>query len=292
MNYYALKYFKAVAEIGNMTSAAEELNVSQPAISRAIKQLEEDLGVDLFIRQGRSIHLNHYGETFLTYLDHSFSALSEGKRVVREISGLEHGEIVIGVTLPHVFPNLLSDFLHDYPKVRVKQYEAASGLMLEKLLKDQLDFWIATHEINHDQVETLPIISEEIFVTVSQKHPLAQAKQVFLSDLKAEKFVGSSQGYSFRELTDGFCQQAGFTPNYQIELEDAAAIHKLVEAGYEISFTPKISLLSSQEKIIPLRVADYSIQRTISLVYKKDHYFSQAAKAFFDFSRDYLRGFA
>ncbi|MCY3038661.1 MULTISPECIES: LysR family transcriptional regulator [Aerococcus] len=292
MNYYALKYFKAVAEIGNMTSAAEELNVSQPAISRAIKQLEEDLGVDLFIRQGRSIHLNHYGETFLTYLDHSFSALSEGKRVVREISGLEHGEIVIGVTLPHVFPNLLSDFLHDYPKVRVKQYEAASGLMLEKLLKDQLDFWIATHEINHDQVETLPIISEEIFVTVSQKHPLAQAKQVFLSDLKAEKFVGSSQGYSFRELTDGFCQQAGFTPNYQIELEDAAAIHKLVEAGYGISFTPKISLLSSQEKIIPLRVADYSIQRTISLVYKKDHYFSQAAKAFFDFSRDYLRGFA
>ncbi|MCY3026332.1 MULTISPECIES: LysR family transcriptional regulator [Aerococcus] len=292
MNYYALKYFKAVAEIGNMTSAAEELKVSQPAISRAIKQLEEDLGVDLFVRQGRSIHLNHYGETFLTYLDYSFSALSEGKRVVREISGLENGEITIGVTLPHVFPNLLSNFLRDYPHVRIKQYEAASGLMLEKLLRDQLDFWIATHEINHDQVETLPIISEEIFVTVSRQHPLAQAKQVALSDLKGEKFVGSSQGYSFRELTDGFCQQAGFTPDYQIELEDAAAIHKLVEAGYGISFTPKISLLSSQEKIIPLRIADYSIQRTISLVYKKDHYFSQAAKAFFDFSKDYLRDFA
>ena len=89
MEITKLKYFKVVANMNNITEAAKRLNISQPALSKAIASIEDELGVALFDRKGRHIYLNRYGELMLNYIDSAFRELNEGERIIKELTGIE-----------------------------------------------------------------------------------------------------------------------------------------------------------------------------------------------------------
>lgn len=289
MDLYKLKYFQTVAEMEHMTKAAEKLHISQPALTKAIKHLEELSGVQLFDRKGKKIILNEYGKILYQHVNRAFLEIEEGTRIIQDKSGLKNGEIAVAVTFPHIFPKLLSQFLKDYPKVKVKQIQLSENQIINSLESQQIDFAISTVEIDHPNILWEPILKDEIFITVSKQHPLANRKILNLEDIAGEKLIGLIENYSFRTLTDQYFKMAGITPNYFIEVEESSSILQLVHQNYGVSLTPGQSLHATGDNVQAIRIRFPKCDRVIGIAYQKDHYFSKAAQVFMKFVKDNLR---
>lgn len=290
MELQQLRYFQVTARCEHMTKAAQELNVSQPALSKTIARLEEGLGAPLFHREGRQIRLNNFGSSFLVRVDRIFQEIEEGQRQIRDMSGLDNGIISVGISLPHILPFLLTDFLKLHPKVEIKQYQIHSKDMRGPLEQGSMDICISSSPIFGGHIEWMPLLEEEIFLSVPSNHPFADRNSISLEEVKDEIFINRFTGYEFRDLCDHFCSQAGFTANTSIELEEAGAILRLVELGAGISFTPQLSLLNKWgPNTVQLRISNPNCKRTIGIAWNKEHYLTKAAVEFRQFTVDFFR---
>lgn len=292
MEFLQLKYFQVVARLEHMTKAAKELNVSQPSLSNSIQRLEKRLGMPLFERQGRQIKLNAYGKTYLRRVEQAFLALEEGERELSDMAGLEHGVISMAVMLPYILPNLLKDYLTNHPHVRVNQRQAGSLLeMRNELEKAEIDFCISTIPVNGPDIEWLTLVEEEMCLTVPKGHRFADRESINLSEVADDHFITLSSKYNYREITDGFCRQAGFEPHIAFELEEVSAIQTLVEMGLGVTFTLPLSLGSRamNQETVQLKIAEPQCNRTFGIAWNRKHYLSQAAIHFREFAIEYFR---
>lgn len=283
MDKSKLKYFQIVAQTGHMTKAAEKLHISQPGLSKAIKQLEDELGVQLFNREGRNIQLNKFGEILLKYTDRAFLEMDEGKRIVKQLAGLEDGYISVAATFPHVFPILMGEYLKINPNVQIKQTQSSSAQMEKSIQQNQIDFGISSYPIVSENIEWHHLVDDEIFLTVPEDHPFSRRSSITLDEIVDERFISLVEGYGFRDITDNLCREAGIKLKHQIEVEDSGAILQLVKLGYGISFTPGLSLLTEHPGIITIPVDSPNFCRPIGVSYKKNNYFSKASEDFLQF---------
>jgi DNA-binding transcriptional LysR family regulator len=291
MEFLQLKYFQVVARLEHITRAAKELNVSQPSLSNSIQRLEKKLGIPLFERQGRQIKLNAFGKTYLRRVEQAFLALEEGKRELMDMAGLDHGVISLAVTLPNVLPNLLKDFLTIHPHVRVIQRQAGSVLEMRNELENaDIDFCIATTPVTGSDIEWLTLVEEEMCLTVPKGHRLASKESIPLIEVADEPFISLSSRYNYREITDGFCRQAGFEPHIAFELEEVSVIQTLVEMGLGVTFTLPLSLGSraSNPETVQLKITEPLCQRTFGIAWNRKHYLSQAAIHFRQFAIEFF----
>lgn len=290
MELLQLKYFQVAAKFEHMTKAAAELNISQPALSKTISRLEDDLGAPLFHRQGKQIHLNEFGKTFLERVNRIFFEVDEGIRQVNDMNSLERGIISVAMTIPHIMTKFLAEFLRDYPNVKIKHYSVSSSEMRCLLENASLDICLSTHPITGPDIEWVPLIEEEIFLSVPTNHRLANRESINLDEVSEENFINLQPGYGFRDITDKFCMEAGFKPNTTIELEESGAIQQLVELGFGISFLPSLSILKdSSLKTVPIRISKPVCKRTIGIAWNRKHYLSKAAIQFREFSIDFFK---
>ncbi|AVF28115.1 HTH-type transcriptional regulator GltC [Paenibacillus larvae subsp. larvae] len=123
MELLQLKYFQKVAKIQHMTKAAQELHIAQSSLSRTISRLEEDLGVSLFERKGRQIHLNMFGQRFLNRVERIFTELEEGTEEIAELQGIENKRVVVGATITRLLPDLFKEFLTVHPDVKFQLFQ-------------------------------------------------------------------------------------------------------------------------------------------------------------------------
>ena len=135
MELLQLKYFKTVARTEHITKAAQELHISQPALSVTIARLEEEVGVPLFDRIGRQIRLNAFGKTFLKQVDTALEALETGKRQVTDMAGLERGSVLVATTTLNRVSELLAPFLALYPHINFRITQASTEELKIQLLE-------------------------------------------------------------------------------------------------------------------------------------------------------------
>jgi DNA-binding transcriptional LysR family regulator len=292
MEFLQLKYFQAVAQLEHITKAAKELNISQPSLSNSIQRLEKKLGVPLFDRQGRHIKLNAFGKTYLKRVEQAFLELEEGERELRDMAGLDHGVITISVTLPYVLPTLLEQFLTVHPHVRIIQRQLGSTIGRKHDLENaDIDFCISTTPISGPDIEWLALVEEELCLTVPKGHRLADRESIPLIEAANEPFISLSSRSNFRQITDGFCREAGFEPRIAFELEEVSAIQTLVEMGLGITFTLPLSLgkRASSSETVQLKITNPLCQRTFGIAWNKKHYLSQAAIHFRQFTIDFFK---
>jgi DNA-binding transcriptional LysR family regulator len=289
MELLQLQYFQTVARLQHMTKAAEELNIGQPSLSKTIARLEEDLGVPLFDRQGRQIRLNQFGKVFLHRVERALMELETGKRELINLSGLDRGVISLAVSITSVLPNLLGSFLTQYPNVRFQQFLGSTVSMKHQLEQGEVDFCISSTPIQSPDIEWEPLFTEEIFLIVSTEHPLASRDEIHLKEVAHEPFISMNPRYGFRDLTDEFCRQAGFTPHIAFEGDEQTVLRELVKEGLGVAFTPALTLGSaSSGKIKRLRIVEPTCQRTIGLARVKNRYLSKAAQLFHSFTIEYF----
>nr|WP_255807450.1 LysR substrate-binding domain-containing protein [Cohnella mopanensis] len=280
-----LKYFQTVARLEHMTKAAEQLQIAQPSLSKTIARLEETVGVPLFDRQGRQIRLNQFGKTFLERVDRAFRELEEGGREIRDMAGLHKGSINLGVSITSVLPELIGAFMKQYPQVHFRQTLGTTAAMKRQLEDGEIDLCISSIAISGPDLEWKALMTEEIFIAVAPEHALAERESIHLHELAQESFISMNIGFSFRDLTDDLCSQAGFTPTITFEVDEPEGIVRLVSQGLGIAFLPALGIKArARHSLRKIRILDPNFYRTTGLAWSKKHYLSLATQRF----RDYI----
>lgn len=286
MELLQLKYFQKVASLEHVTKAAKELLVAQPALSKTIRMLEDELGVSLFDREGKYIRLNSYGRLFLKKVDTALAALEDGKRELKSMKTNEHEVINLAflAASPHL-PELLRLFTEKYPCVNFNLLQH-----LPKYQNNEFDICISGLPLNFDGVASVPLINEAFYLAVPVMHPLANRNSIKLQEVSNEKFINLKKESAFRQITDSFCEQAGFTPRIAFESDDPATVRGLIRAGQGVGFIPAISWNSATGPSVRLlEIEEPVCNRTIWLSVMKERYHSNIVLLFKDFTMDYFK---
>jgi DNA-binding transcriptional LysR family regulator len=276
-----LHYFRAVAYAEHMTKAAKELHIAQPSLSMMISRLEEDVGTPLFDRHGRSIKLNDYGKLFLRYVEQSLTALEQGERLLKEMSGLERGSISLVTYSVLRFKDLLGSFFAQHPHVN---FRVSQDGVLEKrvqlLEQGKADFYLAYPPLDQPGIQGIELWTDEMMLAVPREHRLAGREGIHLSEARDEPFIGLKTGTSANILQEGFCRAAGFVPKIVCEVDEPAAVAPLVGIGLGIAFVPPPTSETADPSVSYVRIDEPKCLRPLQLAWLESRELSQAAVAF------------
>lgn len=271
MELRQLQYFVKVARKQHVTQAAKELHVAQSAVSRQIRQLEEELGVKLFVQKGRNVQLTTVGALFLKRVETVLSDLDQAVREIYEFLDPEVGEIRIG--FPHslgvqLIPTVVAGFKKLHPNVKFRFKSGTYHSLIRDVVTGELDLaFISPFPERHEQVAGEVVLTEELYAILPPDHPLAEHAFIQLSQLKDETFVLFSEGYSLRPIVWDACHQAGFTPKIGFEGEETDTIRGLVAAGMGVSLLPEMALFETKTlQPAKVKVIDPQVTRTIGLI--------------------------
>lgn len=294
MELRQLQYFVSVAQKQHVTKAAEELRVSQSAVSRQIRQLEEELEVDLFIQRGRNVQLTPVGKIFLHRIEKILADLDKAVEEVQEFMDPKAGEIRLG--FPHslglnLVPSIVSQFRkNDHPRVRFRFKQGKYNTLIDSLLRGEIDLaLISPFPEDHEHVTGQVLLTEELYAILPPQHPLANQTSIRLDQLKDESFVLFSEGYSLRNIVRDACIKAGFKPIIGFEGEETDMIRGLVGAGMGVSLLPEMALEEYHHRHpVKVRVSEPKVTRTIGLIYRKEDKLPLVAKVFRRFMYHYF----
>lgn len=288
MDLVKLRYFYVTARLENMSLAAKELLVSQPALSKAIHTLEAELEMDLFYRNGKRISLNENGRFLYQRAQRIFADFQDLERGLSERRKDGNGQLSIITTLPYTFTNILDSFLDDYPQATYRQVPLSRENLTQFIEFGKYDICITTEKVVHPNVQWIPLFEEEIFLTVPKEFPEAQLEEIDLTALRELPFIGLTQQYSFRQFTDHYCSTNGYLPKYHVEVEEATTILELVRNGRGAAFTPETSLRLYDDNIKNIPIMNAPFKRTIGLLKHQYNYETQIAKDFINHCQHYF----
>jgi DNA-binding transcriptional LysR family regulator len=288
MEMQQVRYFVALAGTLNFTRAAEQCNVSQPALTRAIQQLEHELGGPLFHRERGNTHLSELGRMMLPYLQTVEESCRAARDQARAVKKLERATLTIG-TMCTIGPQLVSDLLvrfrAQHPAVEVQFIDAGAPQMVEMLEKGELEVAIVgiPGELP-DSLHQLPIFEERFVIVLPQNHRLGNYEEIPAAELDKEPYVSRSNCEVFepvrKELNDRgvFLRQVFSSPR-----DDW--VQGMIKAGLGLGFFPEFSVTDPDLVVRPL--VDPSFHRTIYLATVRGRPHSPAVGAFVQEARRY-----
>lgn len=283
MNFTQLCYFRTLAKLEHYTRAAEELDISQSALSQSISSLENELNTYLFEKQGRNIVLTKSGKTFLKYVEISLDTLEKGKEELVKLNTMEKGKISLGIIsgVGHFIPYMMSDFLKipPYANISFSCTEGTTDQLLKKLKDGFYDLVICSKRDNVPNIDFLPIIEGRLVVLLPNGHRLANKEQLQFADISSYPFIIHTSDCGMRTITEELFMKYGLTPKIAMEAQDDAFIAKLVESNHGIALITEIPEIRKYNiSVIPL--APPYAQRLIYLAFVKNRYLPPAVDAF------------
>lgn len=286
MEIRQLLYFLEVAKQKNMTKAAEILHVSQPALSKMVKSLEEELGMTLIIRSNKSSEVTDSGLIVMEYAKKLLALLDEMSTTLEDMSNLKRGMIQIGI--PPIagslfFPKVLAQFHKAFPNIKINITEYAAPRLTKKVLEGEIELGIAVLPVHEDDLDILPIVSEEMKLLVQKDHPLATQASVHLKELEQEEFIFFSEDFALHDIIWKQCISEGFEPNILFKSSQWDFMSEIVAANLGVTILPESicnRVENEQIKILDLIPAT---PWNLAVVTKKDKYISNAARKFIAF---------
>lgn len=291
MEWQQLEYFQVVARLEHMTKAAEELSISQSALSRSISKLEEIVGVPLFDRQGRSIQLNRYGRILLGRVENIMREFDEAIHEIQDLSDPEKGAVSLGFlhTLgTAIVPDLIRAFRQQHPHINFQLTQNYTYSQLKQLKDGELDLCLLAYtEVEHP-IQWRKLWSDELFLIVPIDHPLACQTTVNLADVGNESFILMKKGFALRNTSERLFHKVGINPQIKFEGDEVGTVAGFVGAGLGISLLPDGEEINPA-KMVKLRIQDIVCERTIGLAWIENHYHTPAVKEFRQFIFDYFQ---
>ncbi|GIP37993.1 HTH-type transcriptional regulator GltC [Paenibacillus sp. J31TS4] len=294
MELRQLQYFVKVAQKQHVTQAAEELHVAQSAVSRQIHQLEQELGIMLFVQKGRNLQLTSVGKLFLARVETILADLERAVVEVHEFLDPTLGEVRVG--FPHslginLLPTVVAAFRKQHPNVKFRLRQGTFLSLIRDIIEGEIDLsFISPFPDTHDFVAGELLLTEELFAILPKQHRLASETEIRLEELQDESFVMFSEAYSLRRIVLAACKQAGFMPRIEFEGEETDTIRGLVAAGMGVSMMPEMALTETS-LLQPAKVAitEPKVTRTIGLIRRKDEKLPPVAEVFQRFLLEYFR---
>lgn len=279
----ALIYLKAVADHGSFTRAATVLHLSQPALSRRIRELEERMGVQLLDRSGRIVRATDVGEIYLHHVQKAIAALQAGERAVRDVQDLSTGELRLGFTPSfaiYLLGPVVQQFRALYPRVTLKVTEIAQEAMEEALAADALDVGIAFTGVVLEDIEEIPLHSERLALLVGADHPAAYGNcKIAATALATMPLALLGRAFATRVMVDRYLRQIGVRAEVAVEANSIAAIADIVRFAGLATILPE-TIARLQAGLHVIRLEPEIEPRRAALLWRREGYHSAAARAF------------
>jgi LysR family transcriptional regulator, hydrogen peroxide-inducible genes activator len=288
LNLQLLEHFVVLARTRNFTRAAEELHLSQSALSRAIQRLEEQLGQPLVERKPREVQLTHLGELLLERAKHllqltadTFAELSEAGRKGRVRLG------AIPTIAPYLLPELLSRFAKAQPEISILVQEDTTDALIKQCSHGQLDLCILSLPISAKNLEVQALFEEELLLVLPVGHPLSQAKSVPIEALNGFPFVTLNEAHCLSHTIASYCRQQAVQPITIERTSQLTMVQELVTLNHGISLVPEMARkVDASERRIYRSFSGEKPSRTVAMMWNPDRFQSISVKKFMSFLRD------
>ena len=259
MENFRLKVFRAVARHLHFRRAAEELRLTQPAVTGQIRALEEELGTPLFDRTGGRVSLTPQGVILLEYADRLHQLSEEALQALAASSGKSAGSLSIGASQTigqYLLPNLLAGFLRDYPQIAITTSGGNTEEVLEALAAHEVDIALIEGPAMRSDVKTEPFLEDQMVLAVPAGHPWADAR-ISLADLLSSPLLARERGSGSRRVVEAALEQAGAAKrdlHYRLTFDSTEGLLSAVEAGLGVAFVSRWAL-RNQLSLGTLRLA-------------------------------------
>lgn len=278
MEVHQLRYFCAVARHGTFTRASEVEHVAQPSLSQQIQKLEAELGARLFDRLPRSAKLTVFGKAFLPNAERILHDLQAAKTELRDMSGNEKGEVVVGIIptiAAYLLPRLLSGFTGKHPLITINIIEDITPTLVQRLHEGTIDMAVAALPIPGSELTSVSLFEEKFYAVLPDKHRLAARASITLRQLNREPFLLLKEGHCFRDSLIAACQKSRMSPSIVFESGQFATILAMVSAGMGVSAVPAMAVRAQPGcKFIP--ISGKHSTRTVGIVTSRNHYQGRA----------------
>ena len=289
MNLFYLRYFVTLAHVKHYTRAAEQLCITQPSLSHAISQLENELGVPLFEKSGRNTTLTRFGEEFLVCAEHTLSTLDAGVSSIRK-SARGEGLIRLGFlrTLGVEFiPRLAAGFLKKNAELDI-HFTFHTGVtqhLLEGLAARKYDLIFCSEPLEKENLTVIPIQKQDLVLITPKDHPLASRNDIDLEETLLYPHIFFDKSSGIRNVVDRMFSQIGRQPEIAYETEEDQVIAGLVAQKFGIALVPYMDLLLKLDvKILSIRPP--SCERAIFMINDNRIYMPPAVKRFREYVAD------
>ncbi len=292
MNLHRLRIFYTVAQRRSVTAAAEDLLLSQPAVSLQLRALEKELGLPLFERGGPKLRLTHAGEILYRSAVSILHAKDEAERAITELRDGTKGRLILGAGTTggmHVLPRIVRAYKSLWPDTEIVFHIGTTDQILEKLLENVLDMGMVGGPIEDRRFTVEPICSDELVLIAAPSHPIASLAKVTLKDLGGVPFVFPEAGSRTRQLAERKLREAGVPLRIAMQLPGTEGVKKAVEAGLGIGLVSRFAVeaecLAGVLRVVPIE--GWGLTRSMNLVYRTQKYFSPVGERFREFAKSY-----
>lgn len=279
MDIKKIYYFVEVVKERSFSRAARNLFISQPMLSKAIRQLEDEIGSQLLDRNSKSFHVTDVGKLFYDQSVKVLTAYMELEHLLDDKESLIQGEVTISVPsviLTIFFPPFFSILEKEYPNIRLNLYEAGSYAVYDNVFSGKVDMGVVMMPVPMQDIDAYPIFSDQCVLITGPGHPLAQKPCVDISELSNENFIVFNDRYVLNDMIRQACNSRGFSPyiSYQSSLD--SFIFNMVSLGQGITIMPKPLAEASSHNIRYTNISP-QIPWDLALIVKKNRYLSHAA---------------
>ena len=238
VNLDQLRIFRAVAQCRSFTRAAATVHLTQPGISKHIKQMEQYFGVALFDRSGKKVTLTEAGAVLLEATLEIMATIEAAERRIDDLKGLRGGRLRLGSSFPvgvYILPRVLAEFRRRYPAVELALEICLSELVETKLLANELDLGLVSYDARDPRLVARPFMSDELVVIVPPGHRWAKKRHVAPRELAGETFVVAAQGAGTRAVVEERLRAQGILLTNVLEFGNLEGAKHAVEAGLGVS---------------------------------------------------------
>lgn len=282
-----LKLFEAVARLKSYTRAAEEVHLTQPAVSIQVKRLEENVGMPLFEQVDKQMHLTVAGRELYDACRDVLQRLGDLDAALDNLKGEVAGPISLCVvsSAKYFLPYLLGSFVRRYPKVEPRLQVTNRARLLARLSANEDDLYIMGQVPEELPVDEHPFLENVLVVVAHPSHPLAHEKVITLEQLAQERFVGREAGSGTRKAVEEMFEKRGLKIAPYIELSSNEAIKHGVLAGLGIAVLsqPSVRLELAAGELVVLDVEGFPLRRRWYAVHRKGKRLSRAAQTFLEY---------
>lgn len=285
LNPFHLRAFLAVQKHANYTRAAEELFLTQPAVSRQIDQLEKELGVPLFEQIGKTIHLTEAGRTLKREAERLLGDMERVAESVRALGSPGHGRIAVGASSTpglYLLPAVVGQFCQRFPDIELHYCVENSRSIEQKILGNELDLGFVGAAPTDKAVVAERIVEDRIVFFASPSHPLAACRNIDVQQLVVSTWIVREKGAATRNLVETWMGRGKAKPSRMIEMNCPEGVKSLVAAGVGLSYMSVHGLANEldRRRFQILNVRRFDLRRSIYVVRHRDKHVSPTMNEF------------
>lgn len=287
MDLRKLEIFVRVAQLKNFSQAALSLHMAQPAVSIAIRKLEEELEVRLLDRSGRQVRLTAEGENLLQRAEAILQQVADLKDSNSAMRGLLQGELSIAcpsMLATYFLPDMLSGFLKEHAGLQASVTQAGTARVEEMLLADEIEVGVTTSDDpdSDSRLELVPLVNEQMVLCMAEGHPWSGRRHIRIQELHQTPMVVYESGYFIRSMLDQLCEEQGIAPVYRMQTNFLPLLLSLVKQG--LGTTVGLKIVAEQERGIVGVPIQPRINVKMSLAKRRGRSISIANQAFMDWA--------